>query len=81
MFESSIPQNNNDLAAEKGPGCDVRHRFALSAVYNLPGLEAVWFARESHKELASLHGVSGSDRLPVHHFGVRRHSQLRHGVG
>jgi hypothetical protein len=37
MFESSIPQNNNDLAAEKGPGCDVRHRFALSAVYNLPG--------------------------------------------
>ena len=38
MFESSIPQNNNDLAAEKGPGCDVRHRFALSAVYDLPGL-------------------------------------------
>src|SRR5437588_4028328 len=37
MFESSIPQNNNDLAAEKGPGCDVRHRFALSAVYSVPG--------------------------------------------
>jgi hypothetical protein len=37
MFESSIPQNNSDLAAEKGPGCDVKHRFALSAVYNLPG--------------------------------------------
>jgi hypothetical protein len=30
MFESSVPQNN-DLAAEKGPACDVRHRFALSA--------------------------------------------------
>jgi hypothetical protein len=37
MFESSIPQNNNDLAAEKGPACDVRHRFALSAVYSIPG--------------------------------------------
>jgi hypothetical protein len=36
MDESSIPQNNNDLAAEKGPGCDVRHRFALSAVYAIP---------------------------------------------
>jgi Carboxypeptidase regulatory-like domain len=38
MFESSIPQNNNDLAAEKGPSCDVRHRFAVSAVYSVPGL-------------------------------------------
>ena len=36
MFESSIPQNNNDLAAEKGPACDVRNRFALSAVYAIP---------------------------------------------
>ena len=36
MFESSIPQNNNDLEAERGPACDVRHRFAVSAVYDLP---------------------------------------------
>ena len=28
MFESSIPQNNNDLEAERGPACDIRHRFA-----------------------------------------------------
>ncbi len=35
MFESSIPQNNNDLDAEKGPACDIRHRFALSAVYDI----------------------------------------------
>jgi len=27
MDESSIPQNDNDLGAEKGPGCDIRHRF------------------------------------------------------
>ena len=38
MFESSIPQNNNNLAAEKGPSCDIRHRFSLSAVYDLPKL-------------------------------------------
>ena len=39
MFESSIPQDNNNLNAEKGPACDVRHRFALSAVYDIPGLK------------------------------------------
>ncbi len=39
MFEASIPQNNNNLAAEKGPGCDVRHRFALSAVYDIPSAD------------------------------------------
>jgi hypothetical protein len=38
MFESALPQDNSDLAAEKGPACDVRHRFALSAVYDLPAL-------------------------------------------
>src|SRR3982750_45909 len=36
MFESSIPQNNNDLRAEKGPSCDIRHRLALSLVYDIP---------------------------------------------
>src|SRR5437660_7123812 len=36
MDESTIPQDNSDLAAEKGPGCDVRHRFALSSVYDIP---------------------------------------------
>ena len=43
MDESAIPQNNSNLAAEKGPGCDVRHRFALSAVYNVPAFQrATW---------------------------------------
>jgi hypothetical protein len=36
MDESSIPQNNNALNLEKGSGCDVRHRFALSSVYEIP---------------------------------------------
>jgi hypothetical protein len=38
MFESAIPQNNNNLSLEKGLGCDIRHRFALSAVFDLPGV-------------------------------------------
>jgi hypothetical protein len=40
MDEAAIPQDNNNLAAEKGPGCDVRHRFALSAVYDVPSYKA-----------------------------------------
>jgi len=39
MDESSIPQNDSNLAAEKGPGCDVRHRFALSSVYDIPAFD------------------------------------------
>ena len=35
MFEAAVPQNNNDLNAEKGPACDIRHRFVLSAVYDV----------------------------------------------
>jgi len=43
MDESAIPQNNSNLAAEKGPACDVRHRFALSGVYNIPAItRASW---------------------------------------
>jgi hypothetical protein len=36
MYESAIPQNDNDLDAEKGPACDIRHRFALTGVYDIP---------------------------------------------
>ncbi|HEV2213803.1 MAG TPA: hypothetical protein VGR64_00860, partial [Terracidiphilus sp.] len=34
MFEAATPQNNNDLNAEKGPACDLRHRVAVSLVYS-----------------------------------------------
>jgi Carboxypeptidase regulatory-like domain len=37
MFEAPIPQNNKNLDTEKGPACDVRHRFALSAIYEIAG--------------------------------------------
>jgi hypothetical protein len=36
MFEAATPQNNDDLKAEKGPGCDIRQRAAVSAVYAPP---------------------------------------------
>ena len=45
MDESAIPQNNNDLAAEKGPGCDVRHRLALSSVYDVPAYRRAEWTR------------------------------------
>jgi hypothetical protein len=45
MFEAAIPQNNNDLAAEKGPGCDIRHRLALSAVYDIPTFGSASWSR------------------------------------
>jgi hypothetical protein len=45
MDESAIPQNDSDLAAEKGPGCDVRHRFALSSVYDIPAFAAAPWTR------------------------------------
>jgi hypothetical protein len=45
MDEASIPQNNLDLNAEKGPGCDVRHRFALSSVFDIPAVRGTEWAR------------------------------------
>jgi Carboxypeptidase regulatory-like domain len=39
MFESAAPQNNSNLRLEKGLACDVRHRFAFSAVYSIPSLK------------------------------------------
>jgi hypothetical protein len=40
MFEAAIPQDNKNLDAEKGPGCDIRHRLAVSAVYDIAPLKS-----------------------------------------
>ena len=45
MAESAIPQNDNNLNAEKGPACDVRHRLSVSVVYALPTMEAAGWTR------------------------------------
>lgn len=42
MFESALPQDNANLRAEKGPSCDLRHRFAASLIYELPHLGTGW---------------------------------------
>jgi hypothetical protein len=35
MFESSVAQNAYNLNADKGPACDIRHRFVVNAVYDI----------------------------------------------
>ncbi|MDX6558950.1 MAG: hypothetical protein QOF72_1999, partial [Blastocatellia bacterium] len=50
MFESAAPQNNSNLSAEKGPACDIRHRFALSTVYNIPSWGKTGFLSKVTKD-------------------------------
>jgi len=71
MDESAIPQNDNDLNAEKGPGCDVRHRVALSLVYDVPGLKrsAVLRAVTSNWNLSSVYQVQSGMPFTISVFG------------
>src|SRR5262249_999414 len=71
MFESSIPQNNNDLAAEKGLACDIRHRFALSAVYAVPGLDRSGWASAvtRHWQGSTLYQVQTGFPFTISVFG------------
>ena len=40
---AGVPQNSLDYAAERGNGdYDIRHRFTLSAIYDLPSFKAPW---------------------------------------
>jgi len=45
MDESAIPQDNRNLALEKGLSCDTRHRFAITSVYDIPAYRRAEFAR------------------------------------
>jgi hypothetical protein len=71
MFESAIPQDNSNLAAEKGPSCDVRHRFALSAVYDVPGLKNLSWASAATKnwQLSTVYQVQTGFPFTVSVFG------------
>jgi len=53
MFEAATPQNNDDLNAEKGPGCDIRQRLAVSAVYNSPTFGANRLVRDLTRDWRS----------------------------
>ena len=71
MFESAIPQNNNNLFDERGPACDVRHRFALSAVYNLPAWNRSGVIRAVSKDwhLSTVYQVQTGFPFTVSVFG------------
>ena len=71
MFESAIPQDNRNLEAEKGPACDVRHRFAMSAVYYLPSLAKWDAARAVTKDwhLSAVYQVQSGFPFTVSVFG------------
>ncbi|MFL6253803.1 MAG: carboxypeptidase regulatory-like domain-containing protein [Pyrinomonadaceae bacterium] len=71
MFESAIPQNNLNLSLEKGPACDIRHRFSLSTVYELPGLGRSGFAHAVTRgwQLAAVYQAQSGYPLTISVFG------------
>ena len=71
MFESSIPQSNNDLDAEKGPGCDIRNRFSLSLVYQIPAYTASGWTRKitSNWQLSTLIQAQSGYPFTISVFG------------
>jgi len=71
MFESSVAQNNNDLSAEKGPACDIRHRFSLSAVYAIPAYRrSNWSRRATQNwQLSTIYQVQSGYPFTVSVFG------------
>ena len=71
MFESAIPQNNNNLAAEKGPACDIRNRFVLSAVYDLHSWnKTVWTQRLTRDwQLSTIYQAQSGFPFTVSVFG------------
>jgi len=71
MFESAIPQNNLDLSLEKGPACDIRHRFALSTVYDLPSLGRSGFASAVTRgwQLAAVYQIQSGFPVTISVFG------------
>ena len=71
MFESSIPQNNSDLRSEKGPACDIRHRLAVSAVYEVPVVSRWHWSRAAtrHWRLSAIYQAQSGFPFTVSVFG------------
>jgi hypothetical protein len=71
MDESTIPQDNRALDLEKGPGCDVRHRFALSSVYDIPAFRRQVVARLLTQDwhLSIIYQVQSGMPLTISVFG------------
>jgi hypothetical protein len=71
MDESTIPQNNKALNLEKGPGCDVRNRFALSSVYDIPAFRRREWVRVITQDwhLSTIYQVQSGMPLTISVFG------------
>ena len=71
MDESTIPQNNLNLNLEKGPGCDVRHRFALSSVYEIPAFKRQEWVRAITQDwhLSTIYQVESGMPFTISVFG------------
>jgi Carboxypeptidase regulatory-like domain len=71
MDEAAIPQNNSNLAAEKGPGCDVRHRLALSSVFDIPAYAAATWTRllSEHWHFTTIYQAQSGMPLTISVFG------------
>ena len=71
MFESAAPQDNRNLRLEKGLACDVRHRFAMSMVYNIPSLGKSGFAHAFTKDwrLSAIYQAQSGFPLTISVFG------------
>jgi hypothetical protein len=71
MFEPAAPQDNSNLRAEKGPACDIRHRFAFSAVYELPSWGKSGLAHSITKDwsLSSIFQVQSGFPFTISVFG------------
>ncbi|HEV2417519.1 MAG TPA: hypothetical protein VGX94_06930, partial [Terriglobia bacterium] len=71
MDESAIPQNNNDLDAEKGLGCNVPLRFIVSVVYDVPGWKRGAWARRltSGWNFATIYQAQSGMPMTVSVFG------------
>jgi hypothetical protein len=71
MYESAIPQNDSDLDAEKGPACDIRHRFALTGVYDIPMWNESRLARVATEgwRLSTIYQIQTGYPLTISVFG------------
>jgi hypothetical protein len=71
MDESAIPQNDSDLNAEKGPGCDIRHRFAFSTVYAIPAYKDMEWAKllTQNWQLSAIYQIQSGMPFTVSVFG------------
>ena len=71
MFEAAVPQNNNNLDAEKGPGCDIRNRLAVSLVYDAPSLNRFAWSRVLTRnwQLSGIYQAQSGFPLTISVFG------------